>query len=63
MFEQKFAFSLVGFFVHMRHFVWFFGFLLFLQVLEWIFFVNGFPNPFTVHFRPSFLLESNYISR
>ena len=24
------------------------------------FFLNGFPNPFTAHFRPSFLFELNF---
>ena len=55
MFEQKFAFSLVVF-VHMRlfhlEFYCFFGFY------NWIFFLNGFPRPSIVHYRPAFLFES-----
>ena len=58
VFEQKFAFSLVVFFVHMLQFH--FDFYCFFQFL-WIGFLfrNGFPNQFMVHFRTSFLLESN----
>ena len=57
MFEQKFAF-LVVVFVHMRQFN--FDFLLFFCLFKSDFFPNVFPNPFMVHSRPSFLLETNF---
>ena len=52
MFEQKFAFSIVVFCSHAAISVWF---LLFFRFLELDFFLNGFPNPFIVRSRPSFL--------
>ena len=57
MFEQKFAFSLIVlkklFFVLMRKFH------LDFHRFFWIgFFLNGFPNPFIVHFRSSFLFRT-----
>ena len=53
MVEQNFAFSLVVFCSHAAISLWFefFGSDVFL---------NGFPNPFLVHSRPSFLLESTF---
>ena len=36
-----------------------FGFYCFLNFLDRIFILNGFPNPFIVPSRHSFLLESN----
>ena len=32
-------------------------FYCFFDFLDWIFFINGFPNLFTAHSRPSFLFE------
>ena len=57
MLEQKFAFSLVVFCSHAAISLWFVLFL--FQFFESNFFLNGFHNPFIVHSRPSFLLESN----
>ena len=57
MFDQKFVFSLFVFclLVAMRQFHLIF--FCFFDFLDWIFFLNGFSNPFIVHFRPSFLFE------
>ena len=52
MFEQKFSFSLVVFFIHMRQFH--FDFYCFGSD----FFLNGFSKTFIVHSWPSVLLES-----
>ena len=35
-------------------------FYCFFDFLDRIFVLNGFPNPFTVHSRPSFLFELNF---
>ena len=54
VFEQKFAFSLVVFFVHMRHFdIDFYCFFCLLSDS----FLNGFPNAFLVRSRSSLLLS------
>ena len=55
MFEQKFGFSVVVF-VHMWQFHS--DFYCFFRFFESDFFLNSFPNPFTAHSGPSFLLES-----
>ena len=53
MLEQKFGFSLVVFSSHAAISLIFTLFSIF-----WIgFFLNGFPNPFTAHSKPSFLFE------
>ena len=52
MFEQKFAFSLVVFCSHAAISLWF---LLFCRFFGSDFFLNGFPNPFIVRSRSSFL--------
>ena len=56
MFEQQFAFSLG---VLCSHAAISLGFLLFFRFFGLDFFLNGFPNPFIVHFRPSSLFEPN----
>ena len=58
VFEQKFAFSLVVFCSHAAISLWFLLFF-FSIFLIGFFFLNGFPNPYIVHSRASFLLESN----
>ena len=58
MFEQKFSFLLLVFFVHMRQFH--FNFHCFFNFLDRIFFLNGFSNPFLVHSRPRFLFEPKF---
>ena len=57
VFEQKFGLSVVVF-VHMRQFHS--DFYCFFDFLDRIFFLNGFPNPFTAHSRPKFLFELNF---
>ena len=57
VFEQKLTFSLMVFCSHaaisLRYFTVF--------SISWIgVFLNGFPNPFFVHFRPRFLFEPNF---
>ena len=59
MFEQKFGFSVVVFFVHMRQFHSDF-YCFFFRFFGSDFFLTGFPNPFTAHSRPSFLFELNF---
>ena len=57
VFEQKFGFS-EWFFVHMWQFHS--DFYCFFDFLDRIFFLNGFPNPFTTHSMPSFSFELNF---
>ena len=57
LFEQKFGFSVVVFCSHAAISIWF---LLFFRFFGSDFFLNGFPNPFTAHSRPSFLFELNF---
>ena len=57
MFEQKFGFSVVVFCSHAAILL---RFLLFFRYFGSDFFLNGFPNPFTAHSRPSFLFELNF---
>ena len=54
MFEQKFAFSLVVFCVHMRQFH--FDFYRFFSIFGLDFFLNGFPSPF-IGSRSNFLFS------
>ena len=57
MFEQKFGFSVVVFLFTCGNFTLIFT----VFSIFWIgFFLNGFPNPFTAHSRPSFLFELNF---
>ena len=58
MFEQKFTFSLVRFCSHAVISLWF---LLFFRFFGSDFFLNGFPNPFIVRSRSSFLFSQNKI--
>ena len=55
MFEQNFAFSLVVSCSHAAISLWFL--LFFFRFFELDFFPNGFPNPFIVPSRSSFLFE------
>ena len=57
VFEQKFVFSVVVFCSHAAISLLFF---LFFRFFGSDFFLNGFPNSFTAHFRPSFLFELNF---
>ena len=57
MFEQKFGFSVVVFLFTCGNFT---RFLLFFRFFGSDFILNGFPNPFTAHSRPSFLFELNF---
>ena len=50
MFEQKNRFLASGFLCTLI-------FTVFFRFFESDFFLNGFPNPFVVHSRPSFLFE------
>ena len=52
MFEPKFGFSVVVFCSHAAISLYCF-FLLFFRFFGSDFFLNGFPNPFTAHSRPS----------
>ena len=62
MFERKFAFSLVVFLATHGNFTLIFTAFAILWI-GFFFFQNGFPNPFIVHSRSSFLFEPNlYIS-
>ena len=56
MFEQNFAFSLAVFCSHAATSL---RFVLFYQLFGSDFFLNGCPDPFIVHSRSSFWLESN----
>ena len=58
MFEHNFAFSLVVFLFTCGNFTLIF--YSFFDFLDRIFFLNGFPNPFKAHSRPSFLCELNF---
>ena len=53
VFEQKFDFSVVVFCSHAAISLWF---LLFFRFFGSDFFLNGFPNPFTAHSKPSFFV-------
>ena len=57
MFEQKLGFSVVVFCSHAAISLLF---LLFFRFFGSDFFLNGFPNPFAAHSRPSFLFELNF---
>ena len=57
VFEQKFGFSVVVFCSHAAISLWF---LLFCRFFGSDNFLSGFPNPFTAHFRPSFLFETYF---
>ena len=59
MFERKFGFSVVVFlFTRGNCTLMFTVFSVF-----WIgFFLNGFPNPFAAHSRPSFLFEFSFLA-
>ena len=58
MIEQKFAFSLVAFLFTCGKFTLIFT--VFSILLDRIFFLNGFSNPFIFPSRPSFLFEPNF---
>ena len=59
VFEQKFGFSVEIFLFRCGNFTLIFtGF--FFNFLDRSFFLNGFPNPFTAHSRPSFVFELNF---
>ena len=57
VFEQKFGFSVVVFCSHAAISLWI---LLCFLFFGSDFFLDGFLNPFTAHFRPSFLFELNF---
>ena len=57
MFEQQFAFSLVVFLFTCGNFA--LVFFCFSNFFDQIFFLMVFSNPFIVHSRPNFSLESN----
>ena len=56
MFEQKFGFSVMFFFVLMRQLH--FDFYCFFRYFGLDFFLNGFSDPFIVHSRPSFFCSN-----
>ena len=59
VFEQKFGFSVVVFCSHADAAIS----LLIFTVFRFFgsdFFLDGFPNPFTAHSRPSFLFDLNF---